>query len=352
MRYILCCVLMAFVASTSADCTFGKRCTLDIAGSKCGDGATSFINLIEREGAEKLFVFLQGGGACWSKTTCGCLDRTQTCAGISTIYLRRPPIDGVKAVWADPSLGPIGEDFNVIEIPYCTGDAHTGSRLFNYGTAARPLLVHHWGYENVRLSLEEAKRRFPYPRDVVVLGVSAGGLGLIYNFSLIKKIYPHANLYLIADSGAPWQSPYVAPDRMREVLANWRTIKSSSRTANQTFEQMDFGEMIRYNASHFQSDRFALISSYHDVVMASYLGLLGTSEPFDAMSRLLIQTADMDLASNPRHRVFLVRGIRHRMTREPLIRTVSKGITLEQWITDMLDENPNWTSVTPHSDEE
>lgn len=248
-------------------------------------------------------------------------------------------------------MGPIGEDFNVIEIPYCTGDAHTGRRLFNYGTAALPLIVHHWGYENVRLSLEEAKRRFPYPREVVVLGVSAGGLGVIYNFSLIKGIFPQATLYLIADSGAPWQAPYIEQDKMAEILATWRSSQSSSRTANRTLESMDFGEIVRFNAIHFQSDRFALISSYHDAVMASYLRLLGVSEPFGAISSLLIQTADTDLASNPQHQVFLIRGIRHRLTREPLDGTVSEGITLEQWIADMLDYNPDWASVAPHSDE-
>ncbi len=103
------------------------------------------------------------------------------------------------------------KDWNMVFIPYCTGDAHIGSNDKVYAdplgiiNAGNPIMVQHRGFNNfmaVREWLKHRPDRFNTEK-VLVAGSSAGAYGALMNFSRLHSIYPNkTKISLLSDAGA------------------------------------------------------------------------------------------------------------------------------------------------------
>ncbi len=98
-------------------------------------------------------------------------------------------------------------DWNMVCIPYCTGDIHTGSAEKTYTSVGHPVLpvppgapitIQHCGFDNFRVVMDWGKRNFDDPKKVLVTGVSAGGYGATANSPWVWRAFPRAQMYLRA----------------------------------------------------------------------------------------------------------------------------------------------------------
>jgi len=130
----------------------------------------------------KLFLYFQGGGACIDDITCSfglqCIVQTFTpsATAFSTGVANR----------TDPNN--MFNDWNLVHIPYCTGDLHVGnhtemiaddpllSLLDSPDCLGHNMTIHQVGYTNTMAVLDWAYENFPSPSHIVLGGSSAGSL--------------------------------------------------------------------------------------------------------------------------------------------------------------------------------
>ncbi|EIE00952.1 pectin acetylesterase-family hydrolase [Leptospira licerasiae] len=141
---------------------------------------------------KKLLINFMGGGACWS---------SKNCFGKSTTtffnFLNDVPDLFVKIAFqgildAGNSSNPL-KDYDVLFIPYCTGDLHIGSNdVTTYDdpyVASDPSAYSHRGHDNVLSVLKYIQSNYTQVTDVVVAGQSAGGYGAILNYPHIRQVF-------------------------------------------------------------------------------------------------------------------------------------------------------------------
>src|SRR5439155_1585781 len=119
----------------------------------------------------KLVVYYQGGGACFSNLSCAPAvhafkdsagpgdDPTQYTEGIANVTNPDNPF----------------RDWNAVFVSYCTGDIHWGDATVTYEAPdAPPVTINHRGAENARVVEKWAREHFVNPEEVFVTGSSGG----------------------------------------------------------------------------------------------------------------------------------------------------------------------------------
>ena len=136
-------------------------------------------------------MLFEGGGACWDYDTCsgraGVLGAANP-NGIADDYITQFTAKYVSPIvnGADPGLplrskkDLVTKDWNIVYMPYCTGDVHVGNNTATYvdQTGANPPLVwRHNGYANTIAAANYAKTQFPNVQKLLVTGLQRGRRG-------------------------------------------------------------------------------------------------------------------------------------------------------------------------------
>ena len=225
---------------------------IPIDGSECGAGARAGLGLNRANTGRELFLFLQGGGACWNTGTCrpslqqfGPLcDYANTCL-LDTAGGQQPtavhvsardpyPADGGGAFASEiAQLRSSGifdrtrtdnpfREASFVFVPYCTGDLHAGATsreylvkpgLFDMPTPQR---MRFSGAKNMDAYLAQLKAAFPNVERVWLTGASGGGYGATFNFERVQRAFPAAEVHLLADS-----APFVSTPHWAEWRDEW-----------------------------------------------------------------------------------------------------------------------------------
>lgn len=323
-------------------CQFDQECTVEVPGSLCADGTSSYYTLTPRRGAKKLLIYMAGGGACWDKGSCK--------AGLAKPLTRVEPNNdwntgsGIRD--ASDSENPFASGYDVATIPYCTGDVFVGNRTIDYGTRNNPMVIHHQGFRNVELFYASIQKQIEAPEKVVNLGCSAGGIGAIYHMRTLATAYPNAQKYVISDAGTPFSRPFLPQGKMHEIIYNWGADSTLPQgTASRSIE--DFGDVVFHNGQTFPKIRFGFISSYRDGVMTFFGAMVGATDPMTFVQNTIIQVANRDIGpAAADQKVFYVDSNKHCHTGDAL-GTNSLGVRLNEWMSDMLNDSPNWQNVRP-----
>jgi hypothetical protein len=177
--------------------------------------STYFFQVFPNGGPDKskLLLFFLGGGACAGEDTCAfgiqCslgANNTFTTAAASFsagVFDRSVPDNMFK-------------DWNIVSIPYCTGDIHIGNRVTApYESGVEALLgnpqclgldfaMHMNGYNNTMAVLDWALENYPDVDDLIVGGASAGSLGAQVHSAKIAErwdvVAKGARFSVLADS--------------------------------------------------------------------------------------------------------------------------------------------------------
>lgn len=177
-------------------------------GTRCGDGSSyAFWLRLAPEGkpVERAMVHLQGGGVCVFEADCATRD-ADLFEALSD-YTPNGPQGGIFST--NPAVNPFA-DYTMMALPYCTQDIHFGGG----GTSAFPsITVHRFGGLNVRASLQylrdvlwgelqntSAEGYRPDRPQVLFVGESAGGFGVMYNYHYLLDDLQWAHTTAVPDS--------------------------------------------------------------------------------------------------------------------------------------------------------
>ncbi|GLD92329.1 hypothetical protein PINS_up000862 [Pythium insidiosum] len=173
---------------------------------------TFFFELMPKPSSKKLMIYWQGGGACLDDVTCNFAFQ---CASPTRTFATFPfPYDGGILNPRDP-MNPF-HDWNIVHIPYCTGDLHAGNKvapatedpilsLFNRPDClGQNQTTNLRGLENSVATLKWARANFPDVEHIVLSGTSAGSLASQLLSSYVSDLWDvkasGKRLSIVADS--------------------------------------------------------------------------------------------------------------------------------------------------------
>ncbi len=214
--------LAAFTASGAALAqTYYKWESVEMpstSGARCGNGSPYRIFVNRTPKTSKTVVMFEGGGACWAKGSCsgeGGLLGASNPNGVPANYMSSLSMAAFGLITPFTSrINPFAsiqtQSWNIIYVPYCTGDVHTGNRSAVYPDAdpTQPALTYqHRGAVNAAALAAWMGKNMPRPEHLLVTGFSAGGAGATANYAVLREAVQPKLSSMLADSGPLMQAP-------------------------------------------------------------------------------------------------------------------------------------------------
>ncbi len=321
------------------EATPGTWTWIDFPDSSCDDGSPTGIGVNLSSTSDNVLVYLEGGGACATFATCvtaptyskGPFGKTQFDAAV-------PGFTGIldKGHSATPL-----HDWNMVYIPYCTGDVHSGDNVATYSNGSQSVVIHHVGHANVLAYLRRLAVTFPNPSKLAVTGSSAGGFGATGNYAAIRDALAPDKGYLIDDSGPNFHNDATSMFLLNIYEAQWHIHEGIAAICD-TPCATDLSALYTALSTRYPNDRLALLSSLQDATIRMFL--LGMSAADYETNLRNLASAIFDPTSNLKY--FYVTGDTHTMLRHPQDFTVS-SMTLDQWLTSDFNDANDWVSEKP-----
>jgi hypothetical protein len=186
-------------------------------GAVCGNGSQYkfFVNRVPN--TRNTIIYMEGGGACWDYPSCsgqaGVLGARNP-NGIPDDYmsLLNPSTSLVSpfVVRVHPWSSVKTQNWNMVYVPYCTGDVYSGDKVAVYtdpnGQGA-PLVWHHNGVRNTQAVVAWIKNNLPRATQMLSTGCSAGGIGSLNSYAHLRRDLAPTRGFLINDSGPAFAAP-------------------------------------------------------------------------------------------------------------------------------------------------
>lgn len=246
---------------------------VELPGTTCGDGS-QYKFFVSRTGSPNVLFYFEGGGACWDYDTCSGRNGSLGAAnpnGIADDYMQQfkaqfatPIVNG-----ADPGIplrsrtDLVTKGWNVVFLPYCTGDVHVGNNVAVYPDLTGvepPLQWHHSGYQNTIAAANHVHGLFPSIEKLLVSGYSAGGTATAATYYFVRNTLQPANAYYLNDSGPIHLAPNI-DSRSRplhdKIRASWALDTVFQLLPTATFDINDFGSINAMVSNEFPNDHLA-----------------------------------------------------------------------------------------------
>ncbi len=313
---------------------------VDFPDSACQDGAAAGIGVYPT-GSDKLIIFLNGGGACWSYLTCYTLMTATTVpAKDQFTQLAGTPLTGT--VFDQNEAKNPFKGWNAVFVPYCTGDVHSGNHVSTYTDMQSGMTKtwHHVGHANIMAYLKRLAPTFPNMKKVVVSGSSAGGFGASLNYQAFREYFPSSQDYLLDDSGPPLEAPNIPQGYIDAWYQEWGLGQVLDPVCGDPCKT-DLSQALKVLDATYPNDRMALLSSLQDQTIRGYFLL----SPSGFQTALLMTATDL-LDPTPNFRYFFVPGQTHTMLGGVNNFTVN-NVSLWDWMNQMVTDDPSWKSQKP-----
>jgi Pectinacetylesterase len=321
-------------------------------GVVCGNNSQFkfFANFSEQ--SDNLVVVFEPGGACWDYDSCtgkGGVRGAANVNGLPDDHWRLAPI-------ISPFLSRFDEEspsreWNMIWVPYCTGDVHTGNRVVTYSSTGSPdVTFHHQGNAAVQQVVAWLDQSFTHVPKLLVTGCSAGGVGSLVNYRLLRNgIRAVEQSYLLDDSGPVFPSSGYSAPMHTMIRAAW-DLDSLASQMPAGFTPDDMGTINTAIADEFPNDRLATTYFRRDYNFSLYSYERFYNYPpkseilrmWDSDTQLLVQ----QYATRDNLYYFLPY---YRNVNDSHCTTVvsfagsnieERGMTLGQWVTDFVNDRP------------
>jgi hypothetical protein len=303
-----------------------------IDGMQCADGSPTGIGVNLSDASDRVVVYMQGGGACWDVNTCftlmtavhitggfGQTDFNNDISTLSQSYL-------FQRVAANP-----GKDASWVYVPYCTGDLHDGANVAMYDATH---VVHHVGRTNASVLFPRVAATRPAADVVWLVGVSAGGYGVAFDWDIARAAWPGAAVHALADS-----SPLVTtePTRWTAMQGSWKTTFPSGCTSCSG----DLGAMpAALRANMPAGARYGLLANTRDQTISTYFGLTQDQLSTEILAEQAAMTAGSGQAA------YLLGGTGHVLLGNPAAMTTT-GVVLSTWVGQWATGDTAWANAGP-----
>jgi len=260
------------------------------SGAACGDGSPYRFFVNRAPAARDLVMVFEGGGACWDQNACLGVGRLGAAnpEGIPVDYMQTAnvayglvtPFNARNSPQAVPT-----QTWNMVFMPYCTGDVHAGSTVAIYDDAdpANPRVQYHQGQNNVRLAAQWLHDHWGSPAQLLLTGYSAGGVGATVTYPIVRAaLQPSGNVSLLADSGPLVPAPrsgtaddYPALPMHNRIREAWGLddpggLLADTASALTGFDPDDLGSFNRSLALSYPNDRFGYMVFTRDTNFSAF----------------------------------------------------------------------------------
>ena len=316
---------------------------------------------VRRGTVNKLLVYYQGGGACWSGLTCGGLPEL----GIGPTFKQSTgPFDNpanFSTGFADRSNpdNPF-RDWHQVFVPYCTGDVHWGDAIVDHDFNGRITRIYHKGYVNGQVAEKWAREHFVFPEQVFVTGSSAGAYGAIVNsLPMQEHVYPSSDFAVLGDAG----NGVITDDFLENDLAKWGiedNLPEWIPALNVPLAELDAADLWSESAVFYPQNRFATYTASYDGGTGGQTGFYNIMlNPNNVLvwsswwlascewNDLMLQLNDEAVAQADNYRFYVGAGSRHTMWGSNKVYSDTTGNvpTIRDWVAAMIEGNGDWTNV-------
>ncbi len=292
---------------------------------------------------DKLMIYFAGGGACWNASTCSPKSKgvegvpifTSAIAPDETASLNKGLFD-----FTNPE-NPVA-DYNIVYLPYCTGDIHTGDKIQHFtapdGTA---YTMNFMGYVNATAALNWVFANYTQPSQVFVPGCSAGAYGSIYNAPRIMAHYSGVRVVQLGDAGVGitpdgWTGSSVwgfydhIPDAMKDKASTDLHFTDLYEAAARAFPTNAFAE---YTST---SDRLQIF--FYDLLVGTNTDFVRVAEDWVNGMQATLKTLETDL---PNFRGYQAWGSDHCVINTSAFYILQvNGLRVRDWVADLLNAQP------------
>lgn len=280
---------------------------------------------------ERLMIFLNGGGACWTGDQCD--PSVEPTPYVPSADLpHNDPRTRKGAFDLHNPENPFTE-WSQVFVSYCTGDVHLGSADQDYARSdGTKVTIRHRGKANVQAALDWVRANFDAPERVFVGGGSAGAVSSAYWAGVVQDAYPGSEVIQYGGGGGGYRAGALTAlfDSwgVPQGLADWPEWEKVGG-APATFE-----DFYRVTAARYPEMRFHQFNTAHDAVQAQFVALLkGKPEPLFPL--LKANLAELS-AQIPTFRSYTAPGDFHTLLRfDALYRFETAGVRAVDWITDI-----------------
>jgi len=242
-----------------------------IDGVICRDGSDSGIAMRLASASSELMVFLEGGGACYDEESCADnpshFDETDLAEIVDN--------ELVTGIFDTTNSDNPVRDWNMVYVPYCTGDIYAGSQPDGTvpGVEAKQQFV---GFSNTLKIAEWVGENFADSTRVLLAGTSAGGFGTITAYAPLADRFPGVPVAMIDDSG-PFVDSNAALAPCYQLLLRllWNAneaIPAGCAECN-GFLGDGISNILPYLAETYPLGRFGLFSTMEDATICDFWGM-------------------------------------------------------------------------------
>ncbi len=318
---------------------------------------TPYSYWVKRGTVNKLLVYYQGGGACWSNASCwtiGTYDQdvqpSDNPGNLSTGFGDLSNPDNPFADW------------NAVFISYCTGDVHWGSNDHAYGSLGTNI-IRHRGRQNAAVVEKWVREHFLDPEQVFVTGSSAGSYGAIMNSTfLMEYVYPWSQFDVLGDAG----TGVITEEWLQNSITNWgaqaQVPDFVPGLGDVPVQELSSPEMWELIAQHYPQHRFAQYQSLYDGsgggqaaffnVMANPDMILNWTQWWTLScewSACMQDFVDHIYSTVPNFRFYTGTGTRHTIFGSDKVYADTEGgvVPLVDWLNEMMDHSDTvgWDNV-------
>ncbi len=350
----------------------------------CSHG-TPYRFFVKKGSENKLLIYYQGGGACWSTLTCAtlgtfdqdvqltgiCLGGTNAQESCTTIADCPDQSPGTTVCYGDNPNNTLGgfddltnplnpfRDWNIVYVPYCTGDVHFGDNLWSYGGT----VIRHKGWHNASIAEKWAREHFVAPDDLFVTGSSAGALGAFFNAPHHLEVWPASRSAVLADA----ENGIIPADFMTTPgygLQQWSFdghLPPIPGVAEAIAEGTGIPAYTEAVAAHYPNTRWAHYTAAYDGAIGGQTGfyniMLNPGNVFEWTNwwhatcawnaAMVTQAYAMAAAAPSNYRYYIGAGDVHTMWMQGKVYTDTNGNvpTIVDWVSAMVDRTPGWDNV-------
>jgi hypothetical protein len=254
---------------------YEKWLKVEVPGTVCGNGSQYKFFVNYKEGAEDLLVMLEPGGACWDYA--GCSGKTD----LGAAHPDGIPDDLMKITGPTASISPLirrdlegpTKDFNMVFLPYCTGDVHTGNNVITYTDpegVGPDLEFHHAGHANILGASAWMAKQFPATDRLFVTGCSAGGAGSLINYHFLRSKISAKRGYMMNDAGPIYPSSGFSNLLHTKIRSSWNVDPILEELPPGYPVTDDFGVLNTHLADLYPNDRLSTVYFQRDYNFSRY----------------------------------------------------------------------------------
>jgi hypothetical protein len=306
---------------------------VDFPESKCAAGTPTGLAVNPHAGATELLVYFEGGGECYDATTCwGSSPSAKNLTGYDATTFSGAPQRGYAILDRVAAGNPFAA-MNMVYVPYCTGDLHSGTKLtaFTFSDGgSQP--TYFYGATDLGFFLARLVPTFSGTTHVWAAGTSAGGFATYLDFDQLYQAFG-VRVDILDDSGPPLVTSGGTSNQGLFTAWDYQPPASCASPCN------SFSDVLTYDLGVQQTwsppGRFGFLTLAEDTVISADFGYTLAQYPG------LMDAFSASLPAAPAAATFIVTNLEgHVVESEPGLAT-----DYFPWMTQMATDAPTWPDV-------